>query len=501
MPLGRAVAVWATVVAVAVALVFAAGARAASQTPGWEVVSSAYPTDLKPGGTGMVEIRLFNTGIGTSNGTVTLTDTLPPGLEAIEAGPMNQAGEIGKNGLEETEEDEEEEEKNERKEREGRGFSAGPELRAYSCSGTTVITCTTIAGFKGVLRPIEPGAINRIGIKVTVASSAAGTAVNRVSASGGGAAETAESSAPFTFSSATAGFGILDPDAWITNADGSPDTQAGSHPYEASFSFGVSAGEGGPAGGALRDLQVALPPGIVGDPHALPQCTRQQFLSALAGGCPPSTQVGVDWPSLEPKGERGRGTFLAQIPVYNLVPPPGVPAEFGFTARGSNILIEAVVRSGGDYGITGRVHDLAYKPVLNTLTLWGVPAEGVHNRQRCGMVFEEPISQCGYATSAGGKPFLTMPTACEAPLSVGMSVDSWNATSIASEHGSFALHDAAGKPIAISGCEHLGFGPQLSVAPDTSYADTPAGLSVQVRMPQESLTDPTGLSTADIKNT
>ncbi len=49
--------------------------------------------------------------------------------------------------------------------------------------------------------------------------------------------------------------------------------------------------------------------------------------------------------------------------MYNLVPPPGVPAEFGFNALGTSILIDAVVRSGGNYGITGRIHDLSYYPV------------------------------------------------------------------------------------------------------------------------------------------
>ncbi len=51
---------------------------------------------------------------------------------------------------------------------------------------------------------------------------------------------------------------------------------------------------------------------------------------------------------------------------------------------------------------------------------------------------------------------------------MGIHVDSWSATSIASESASFLTHDASGTPVGFTGCEHLGFGPLLSVAPDTS---------------------------------
>ena len=65
------------------------------------------------------------------------------------------------------------------------------------------------------------------------------------------------------------------------------------------------------------------------------------------------------------------------------MPPPGVPAEFGFTAFGSTIFIDAGVRSGSDYGITGSVKDLSYHVVANHITLWGVPSEESHKFERC----------------------------------------------------------------------------------------------------------------------
>ncbi len=78
------------------------------------------------------------------------------------------------------------------------------------------------------------------------------------------------------------------------------------------FDIGFNSVRAKTAGGKLRDLQVALPSGIIGDPHAVPQCKRQQFFIGLEGGRPPSTQVGVDRPRLAPTGRRS-GTSPVQV--------------------------------------------------------------------------------------------------------------------------------------------------------------------------------------------
>ena len=84
---------------------------------------------------------------------------------------------------------------------------------------------------------------------------------------------------------------------------------------------------------------------------------------------PPDTQVGVD--VARPQG------IEVSFKVYNLVPPPGVAAQFGFLYAGIPVLLDAGVRSGGptalssDYGISehsswcpsGRV-------VSNVTTIW-----------------------------------------------------------------------------------------------------------------------------------
>ncbi len=305
-------------------------------------------------------VQVFNTGAGSTTGPVTVTDALPPGLEATEAGALENFGEINRELVEGYEENE---------------VSENVEqLRVWDCSGTTVVTCHTGPGAGGVERPIGSGFAGRIGIKVNVVGSP-GAGTNRVTVSGGGASSASERTSDLTISPISPGFGLAgQSDGWFGNADGTPDTQAGSHPYEMTLNFALNNATGQhPAGGPLRDLSIKLPPGVVGDPHAVPQCSRQQFILGVGGECPPDTQVGTERPSLNPKGEEGGADWAVRLPVYNLVPPPGEPAEFGFQFAGSLILIDTGVRSGSDYGITGTARNLTQQIVYNSITFWGVP--------------------------------------------------------------------------------------------------------------------------------
>ena len=491
---------WVVVLAVSVSLVLAATASAAGTPgPGWEVSSRMYPTHIPPGSEGLVTVEVYNIGAGGSKGTVTMTDVLPPGLEAISAQNVEGGGLfLPKSEVEEWEAYEEEEEA---LEAEGKVISNSPPYqRVWNCTGTSVVTCQTGPGYKGVERPIEPGYRNRIGIKVKAVGSA-GVADNDVSVSGGGASSTAEVSNPFTIGTTDPGFGLASADAWFSNADGSVDRQAGSHPFDLTIGFGMNMNANGALSGApLRGVTVKLPPGIVGDPHAVPQCTRQQFDGVPFSACSPDTAVGIDLAAL-PQGTK-YGDFEIEVPVYNLVPPPGVPAQFGFTVFGTNILLNAGVRSGSDYGITATTRNIARGPVFNSITLWGVPGETVHNPERCGHgALNEVAFSCGYkSTASPPRPLLTLPTACGGPLTTNLSVESWE-TSLGASSENIVSQEPNGTPVGITGCEHLSFPPALIAAPDTSYADTPAGLTVDVKVPEEGLSYYEGLSTADIKDT
>jgi hypothetical protein len=442
----------------------APSALAISPKPGWEITGRTFPTNLAPGSEGIVKLHVYNVGAQGSSGPVTVTDVLPPGVVALQAG-----GRISE------------------------GTTAVQE--GWQCSGTTVVTCVSDPS---ELPTISPGdserleGLEQIAILVRAQGEASGTGLSHLTISGGGASESASSVEPITISPAPAPFGLVGYDAWFTNADGTSDTQAGSHPYAMTVSFDVAT-----PGQQIRDLEVKLPPGLIGDPHAVPQCPDQQMIEEA---CPPSTQIGIDTATL---GAAGPGSlpgqmFVFKFPVYNLVPPAGEPAQFAFSLLGVSTFLDASVRSGSDYGITEHIRDIPQRTIdSNTITIWGVPGDPSHDAQRASTV-----NNCyeGCSAGAGIKPFLTLPTSCTGPQSFTASAYSWEDESHLVE-ASFLTHDLNQIPFGLTGCDRLTMQPSISVAPDTTQADTPAGLTVDVKVPQEGLGNAEGLSAADIKNT
>jgi uncharacterized repeat protein (TIGR01451 family) len=432
-------------------------------TPGWEVHAQPIPTHMVPGRTGRIEVEAYNTGGNASTAGAILTDTLPAGLTAVSQ-------------------------------------------HEWTCSSGTPVTCSEpLAAVPAGAQTQNakyyesiPQGVSYVTtwLQVSVEAGAGGTGVNRATVAGGGASASASFSNPVTFSATPAGFGVEGFDGWFSNANGTPDTQAGSHPYEATTRLDFNtrnepaAEEEGRlqsevAGGEARNVEAVLPPGFVGDPQAVPQCTRTQFDRQE---CPASTQIGVNVLDL---GQY----YPLPVPVYNLVPPSGVPAQFGFTVVGIQAFLDAEVRSGGNDGLTEHIDNAPQEAIeSSSLTLWGVPAEASHNAERVG-----PGCKDGCPSGAALLPLLTLPTSCEGPLTTTVHISAWENSSTG--EASYESNDENGAPLGITGCEALSFSPAISIAPDTSYADTPAGLSVELHVPQEALLDPEGISTADVKDT
>ena len=490
----RRVAV-AGVLGVCVMSVLCSPAWAEGAGAGWEVTSTALPTNLAPGHKGVIEVGVYNVGAGNSSGQITVVDTLPPGLEATEAGEL-----LNRLGLSPEE----------------------PEIghERWECSGSTVVTCTSIPA--GLPEFVGGGGLPQydkepsggfgvahltpiIGIAVKVPPNAVeGTAVNRVSVAGGGAAGAASSADPVTIGSAPAGFGVAGWDGWFSNADGSINTQAGSHPYAATFdiAFPTALAQSGltvPAGSReARDIVVSLPPGVVGDPGATPRCTRK--LLEQQSSCPGDSQVGYLRVTVF-----DREGFVFQ--VFNMVPPPGVPVELGFNDLGVVTLLDAGVRSGGDYGATTRANNVVQGGTQSIgLTLWGVPGDPSHNSWRtitqtgC-KEFDSPEgkpSACRLP-EANPKAFLTMPVSCEGPQGLSLFVNSWQDTVLTGE-ASVQTHDANGTSAGWEGCEHLRFDPSIGTTLDTSRVDTPAGLTFAVHFPLEGFDEPGSLVPSDMKD-
>jgi uncharacterized repeat protein (TIGR01451 family) len=445
-----------------VAGVFAASAGADAPAPGWQLFGFFAPTHLVPGGTGKLVLFVYNVGAAEANGAVTLTDRLPDGMVAV-----------------------------------GEGTNAGGNGSA-GCKGkeTSVFTCETGAPPGGEPRIIE--------MPVSVPVGLSGTAQDEVEVAGGGALQVAKADIPATFSPIAAGLGYANASAWLSNPDGTIDTQAGSHPYALTVAFALNNEVVGsehqvtPTGGEARTLDVKLPPGLVGNPTAVPECSRQLFDDgelALENeeGCPADSNVG-----LATVVAKGVGT--AGFSIFNLVPPPGVAAMFGFDITGGiPVLIEARVRSGGDYGITAHTANVPQRETLVfSGTFWGVPAEASHDSLRRGAGCS---NQYGCASTASPTPFLTLPTSCQGPQEFETEETStWQSEHVTPAKFPFFSHNQQGEPEGFTGCDSLvHFEPTVEIAPDTTRADTPAGLSATLKVPQGVNAD--GLATSGLRNT
>ncbi len=338
---------------------------------------------------------------------------------------------------------------------------------------------------------------------------------------------------------AMAEFGLYRFGFGVGNRGGSPDVQAGSHPYSLTTTFVLNPGQD------PKDTKLELPPGFVGDPNATPRCTYAEFVKKETGGqtCANETAVGVATVYLtDPSGEG----YPLSTPVYNLVPARGVAAEFGFfLTKSVPVLLTTSVRTGGDYGLTETSSDVPQAAVVLAakVTIWGVPANPAHNliRGECERQYggvPEPVEEVGRGLREGEAevetpihwesepgyneevdaglpeptgaslakrgcpsvspeiPLLTNPTSCGVPRSATLKVDSWE------EPGDFegSRTKTAVLP-ELAGCESLDFSPTISVTSDGTAGSTPTGLNVDVHVPQEATENPVGLAEADMKNT
>ncbi|HEY7830807.1 MAG TPA: hypothetical protein VIC06_09620 [Solirubrobacteraceae bacterium] len=320
-------------------------------------------------------------------------------------------------------------------------------------------------------------------------------------------------------SSALADFGFKDFEYSAINQDQSAAVQAGSHPWALStsvdFNSRLEPDESIVPDGDVKDIEVDTPLGLVGNPATTPKCTIQKFTTppenkeALPLGssfvfsgatCPDNSQVGVADVRLNPNP-----SLHSFIGVYNLEPPPGVPAEFGFDYLGLPVLLKASLRPDGSYGLAVSASDVSQTLHVfgSTVTLWGVPADPNHDGQR-----GECLGSEGQSVIAGGcpagiapAPFLTLPTSCSAePPTMSIFADSWQDPAPVGPRisASAVNRDAHGDAEGITGCDRLDFSPSLTIRPDAAAANSPTGLEVDLSLPQNE--NPHGLSESHLRD-
>jgi hypothetical protein len=302
------------------------------------------------------------------------------------------------------------------------------------------------------------------------------------------------SSAPQQFST-TAGFGFLPgPEGFKVEAatsdepDASPATLAGSHPFafvaEANFRLaGESQGQPGVpvTDGDLRDFEVDLPPGLFANPLALPRCSQAEFhtprvspyeTSASGESCSKLSQVGVMTVRSSAEGGSTR-TFG----IFNLDPPPGYPAEFGFNAFGVPVAVKPTIsEANGTFSLRLSLKDFPQRLDLYgfRIAVWGVPWDSSHDEQRGDCLNEHDrfkgYSKCGIEPPkvfAPVEPYLTLPTSCEEPLKFAVRATSWQQPDV--------VQVTAEQPQKLEQCDRLSFEPDPVARLSLSRTTSPTG--------------------------
>ncbi|HEY6638008.1 MAG TPA: hypothetical protein VIZ61_10045, partial [Solirubrobacterales bacterium] len=226
------------------------------------------------------------------------------------------------------------------------------------------------------------------------------------------------------------------------------DTTAGAH---SDFNIMINFG---PADEDVENLTVGLPPGVVGDPTATPNCTQQQFDSATAGndGCPASTQVGTVVANATITILGVPVTLNVSGKLYNLTPHPGEPARFGIVLQPGNLgghvmvpLPPVTLESGAvlrqnDYGL-----DTVINGIPNSTS--GMPT---HINSQTITLFGEPAD---HGVPGTPKPFMRNPTSCTP------KVTTFEATPHAPATGTAT---ASSPPFTPTDCDTLDFSPSFS---------------------------------------
>ncbi|HEY8809936.1 MAG TPA: hypothetical protein VIM28_07930, partial [Solirubrobacterales bacterium] len=312
---------------------------------------------------------------------------------------------------------------------------------------------------------------------------------------------------------ASGNFGINGFDVTFSEADGTPAIQAGSHPFAMTATLGANVdGESNPEGW-LRDFFLDAPNGFLADPTAYPRCTSVEFLlkeefdtGGTLNGCQLKTQVGISAASISSVGSWQTSA------IFNLVPPPGSLARFGYTVAKLDVIVDVGLRPEPPYnGVASARNVLQLVKVFGSkFQLWGDPAGAVHDesRGRCGLeivtglppgpdAFEfDPTSDESCPVAPNPKPFLTLPTTCAEPLRSSFEAFSWEGES---DTGSAPTHDAGGNPIPFSECGSLIFKPSIVTTPTSRAAHSPTGLDLSLNVEDEGLTSLGGRSQSRIR--
>jgi hypothetical protein len=376
--------------------------------------------------------------------------------------------------------------------------------------GETLIAKTLRESYPKFVAPFET-----IQVIVAVNVEPGGVSGQNAALVTGGGAPAASFKRPLTESESSSPFGLSVYEMSLEEPGGAADTQAGSHPFQLTTTQEVNQTTEPSTVGLAKDYHFDLPPGLLGDPSAIPRCTLKQFDTPSAQNalennrCPLQTVVGVNIVYVR-ADDAGATPFPVRIEsqVFNIEPAPGEPARFGFIVEAQPVLLTTAVRTGGDYGVTVSTSDITQQIefLSNELTFWGVPGAQAHdpargqpclaarrNESRGEATFGEP---CRLLAESHPPAFLSLPTSCTGKqLQSSVEGDSWE-----EPHNVFAPFYTTTPMVTVAGCNHLPFQPSIVVKPDSEQASKPTGLNVDVHVNQNSILNPEGLAQSAVRD-
>ncbi len=245
----------------------------------------------------------------------------------------------------------------------------------------------------------------------------------------------------------------------------------------------------------IRDLHVDLPPGFVGAPTAVGECSQAEFSIGL---CPPSSQVGrLDVRTYPLSNISPSSSFVTLTSgVFNMIHPRGAVTDLAAAFLGNPVHIKATLDPANHYAVTTSVSDInEFKPIYHQkLTIWGVPADPSHDSERCPTFSQDNRADTSQecAVDLQPKPFLTEPSQCEEDNVMRLHhYDSWEHHNV---FGPEIDHTIPGK---MTNCDRPRFEPDVEIEPTGKQANTPTGLDVHVKVFQND--NPNALATPPVK--
>jgi hypothetical protein len=454
-----------TLATLALCLLGLLGAASSSAAPIWKLEIHHNQTHFPPGGIGQYWFLVDNVGSTDSSGPIKLTLELPPGITRKTMTAFQ-------------------------------GVSGQVSWKCPGKAGASVVTCESTGT---IPRHIDsPGLI----AEVKIAPEAEGTLIAKATVEGGGAAEAASVEEPTEVDPEKAPFGIVAPSFvpdFFQADEHATEREAGAHPDVFTVPFDLNSEIFDPENRptvareseSIRDLHVDTPPGFIGNPTAVGECTQAEF---TVNKCPRSSQVGREDLLVYPAAGYSGGqeeVFGFNVPVYNLSHPRGVISDLAFVVAANPVHIKVTLDPANHYAITSEVPNIneTLPPYNQKLTLWGVPAEHSHDSERCGDIYETG-KEC--TTDATPKPFLSIPSQCESDNTFRFHhYDSWQHPGVFGSEIDYTM------PGLVTDCDKPRFEPDVEIEPTGKQANTPTGLDVHVKIAQNE--NPNALATPPVK--